>query len=146
MDFILKKYDKLDKIFLEYDRILLMILRENKVPELYEKLAVFLPTCGNTSSTIDSFIKEFSYLSQDSKKSLIYSTLYNFIILLNYFNSNIYEDMKKALEFILSMINLISTYTFLINSIRISKKKQGTNDIRILYRKVPQRHFGDLNF
>ena len=108
VEFLLKKYDKIDKIILEYDRILLLILRENKKPELYEKLKFFLPNADNTSISMEAYIKEYHYLKEDKLTSVLYYTLNNYLKLIHYFTSNVYEDMKKSLEFVLNMINLIS--------------------------------------
>ena len=107
VDFILKKYDNTEKIFLEYDRILMMILREYNKFDLYDKLKHFLPNSSQSKYKIEEFITNFEFLKNEPK-SLLYYTLFNFFILLHFFDSNNYTDVKKCLEFILNMINLIS--------------------------------------
>ncbi len=83
-----------------------MILREYNKSDLYEKLKHFLPNSQNKYQ-VEQFIKDFEFLKNEPK-SLLYYTLFNFFILLHFFDSNNYTDVKKCLEFILNMINLIS--------------------------------------
>jgi hypothetical protein len=105
----LKKIDSQEKIFVENERILLMILRENNKPELYNNLSIYLPKYEHNNLNIGTFIQEFSSLKTENKGTLYYS-LYNFLSVIHFFNSNVYSDMKMCLEFILNMINLISNF------------------------------------
>ena len=85
----------------------MMILREYNKCELYEKLKHFLPSSEHKKIKLDEFINDFKFLKNEPK-SLLYHTLFNFFILLHFFESNDSSDVKKSLEFILNMINLIS--------------------------------------
>lgn len=83
-----------------------MILRENKKPELFNEMKAFLPL-DNNSKTLEEFT--YNYLSlKNENKGVLYYTLRNYLLILTKFSSSEHSEWKQSLEFVLTMINVIS--------------------------------------